>query len=754
MESESVSHWMVRESQAFVAYSEILETMEYQSVTARQRSSNARGALNPALVAFLDRRLCDHGIDWESLTFHEYSKEFKNSEMAMKLSAKAAHQRKSVITQNGSKMLPARPPQRTPGTSNVARPPSDTRSFDRRPPAPTKILTRPPQTTPATKQSTFVPEEERKCRHCGGKHYSVECSESNRPICRQFASTGKCEYNRRCKFLHDSDSDKAAPIIYNEDEETEDQEQSNFNSQFDPQEELEIEMEDMDETNHIEVQSDPEQDDDICIYHWGADDCDDCDDDYDETYVIELHEECDTGTPTLFNDSVAPSPGQLAFEARMKAKFEPKSEVASLVKAGAIILSPNHKRNAKEVPRQDWDVIPLVPERHRDMLLSDVLQSEREGAIVLTDFDSDDSISLGTEPDGEAYMDAGQHPITMFLQPLVSNVTTVIQAASPEDAASDDEDSAFIVYGYEEDDDYEDEPDEPPCAALLSLEEQIETKFETKEQVTAFVSRARAIHSVFFDQGALNTTTGMPELTMELEIPPLEDDSDFSPASSVDHSTSAYSDDADSMFANYDSDIRDDCDDSYASDDSANVYDTLSNYDNPVVESIREAKIPLTGSDGSDSVFAIFDFEEDDAMDALEHENAYLDEWRAETPSSIIGTVDENGHICNDLCDARRSLLRDSHGEMSPMITEFVTEFASTSSHRQFVRIIVSDIEDRILVLSNTPTIELSTCIGLPGGVVKDSLDHLTMITTYINEFITTDSVQDQLVSIKVNSPL
>ena len=109
------------------------------------------------------------------------------------------------------------------------------------------------------------------------------------------------------------------------------------------------------------------------------------------------------------------SPGQVAFEARMKAKFHTKSEVAGLLQAGAILFGSHEKRGARSRPRQDWEEAPFVQPEQSNLFLSDVLQSERDAALVDEDVGLDDSIDLESDPDEEMEFQRGQHPISMFL---------------------------------------------------------------------------------------------------------------------------------------------------------------------------------------------------------------------------------------------------------------------------------------------------------------------------------------------------
>ena len=274
-DEECITHWCVRESEAYVPYAEILETLDEQPVSSKKRIANARSALKPSLIAFSDRKLCDNGIDWESMKFNAYSNELQRCERNMKLAAKAAHQRRSAQVQTSQKPLPRT--QTSKPQVKIAAHPIEGKVFNRdssqaKPAAPPQIsILKPPARVPGA----FIPEAERKCRNCGGQHFSSECTSTDRPTCKQFASTGKCDYGRRCKFLH---PDSTCHIEGDTQEQQNlDNEQDSSLEDYSPSEDLLMEEEELcapesdilDNTCHIEdntSEADPDE-----VYFWEAD---------------------------------------------------------------------------------------------------------------------------------------------------------------------------------------------------------------------------------------------------------------------------------------------------------------------------------------------------------------------------------------------------------------------------------------------------------------------------------------------------
>ncbi len=122
--------------------------------------------------------------------------------------------------------------------------------------------------------------------------------------------------------------------------------------------------------------------------------------------------------------------GQSEWELRLKNKFEPTAEVAKLLRAGAEILPNGSLRTSKNVPQSEWsiqdpDYVRSNPQSYLDPAFSRTMLMdvgpERSAALLDSDLDHDDSISLSEMSDEELAVSAaaeGQPTIAMFFKPI------------------------------------------------------------------------------------------------------------------------------------------------------------------------------------------------------------------------------------------------------------------------------------------------------------------------------------------------
>jgi hypothetical protein len=92
---ELFQDWAMREAEAYRPYQDALRADYQPETSTRDRIANARTAYTlPGLLALFDRRSADANIDWERLTYQQFSRNFKEAERILLLTQRNATQRK------------------------------------------------------------------------------------------------------------------------------------------------------------------------------------------------------------------------------------------------------------------------------------------------------------------------------------------------------------------------------------------------------------------------------------------------------------------------------------------------------------------------------------------------------------------------------------------------------------------------------------------------------------------------------------